>query len=773
MKNIRNFSTLALFFATASIVFVSIATTSCRRASSIVPDPSVTWEASWIGTGEDPHPDSVWMANAQYLRTEFKLSKKVSKATAHICGLGFYELYLNGERVGDKVLTPPVTNYDKRALGKLKYHYDDQSTQRCLYDTYDVTDMLAKGTNAAGIILGNGWYNQRARTIEGQMWYDLPRAIAQIDITYADGSDERICSDASWRISEGALKTNEIFTGETYDARSEFEGWARVGFDDSDWGDAKVVRAPQGALQPNNAPADKVIRAIEATIAEKVSDSAIVYSIPETIAGWAQIKVSGPAGSKVKLRFISEENKDYGQTDTYILKGEGIETWEPRFTWHTFRFIEVTSTDAKVEDGGIIAKEVRTDVRQSGQFECSDELLTKIFTAYLTTQEANMHGSLSSDCPHRERLGYTGDAQVGAPAALYAYDTKAFFEKWLNDMEDARNHVTGFVTHTAPFGGGGGGPAWGSAIAIIPMLHYQHYGDISILEDHYDAMKAWVGYLGTRTDERGIVVREEPRGWCLGDWCTPYPINLPEPLVNTCYWFRCADLASKTASLLGKDDEAASLRELCDTIARNFNEVFYNAETGHYWEGRQGSDILPFYFGMVPQDRIATVQDGILKHLEEIGWHFDTGILATQLVLETLTSFGHEADAAKVLAQRDSPGFGYLLDDANSTLWENWDGRDSHCHPMFGGVVSWLFSTLGGIDLERSDIAHGTIFINPRDCGLEWCKASYDVPQGTVCTDWKMVDGKMQLKVTLPKGLRAKVIFDGEEKEIAKTTLFR
>ena len=510
------------------------------------------WKAQWISNKEDLYPDSTYTDPAPYFRKTFQVNKPVKQAKVYICGLGFYELYLNGKRVGDQVLAPAVTNFDRRPLKKILYFYDDQSTQRVLYNTFDITSWIQKSENTIGVLLGNGWYNQRARAVEGCMWYDTPRLLCQLEITYTDGSTELIATDDSWKTKTGPLLYDAIFTGEIYDARLELDGWNKNSYSDTSWENALLVRAPEGGLHPQLAPYDKVTRTLQPVSCEQKNDSTYWYVFPEMISGWAHIQVQGPAGEQIKLRFIGEEEEDFGQIDHYILRGNGtIEQWEPRFTWHTFRYVEATTHKVKMNKESLIAKVAHTDPNPAGSFSCSNKLFNKINEVYLRTQKNNFHGSISSDCPHRERLAYTGDAQVIVESSIYSFDMTQFYRKWFDDMEDARNRKSGYVPHTAPFGGGGGGPAWGSAYVIMPWAYYCYYGDTTLLSQHYTGMKQWVSYLGTRTDDRGIVVREEPNGWCLGDWCAPgKDMEVPESLVNTAYYYHSADLMSKIAAVL-------------------------------------------------------------------------------------------------------------------------------------------------------------------------------------------------------------------------------
>ena len=735
---------------------------SCsRNQDAIEIVSSAPWTASWIGTGHRISADTSRHYPSPYFRKEIVLSGRPRQARIDICGLGFYELYINGRRVGDKVLTPAVTNYDDRSLSGVLYPYDDQSQKRCLYDSYDVSSMLRKGANAIGVVLGTGWYNQWSTTVEGRMWYDMPRVAASLELSYGDGSSRTVLTDSSWKMSEGPLLEDSIFIGEVYDARRELGDWTMPGYDDSGWEAAVPVRAPSGRLMPNKAPADRVIRSLDPVLDSVSAGGSYHFSIPETISGWVCLKdLAAAAGDTVDIRFFTEEGLTYRQADRYICSGKGAEAWSPRFTWHNFRRFVVESP-FPVSPRNLTVLEVRTDLPVTGSFRCSDTLLNKIFDAYVLTQNANLHGSISSDCPHRERLAYTGDAVCGAPALMFVYGADAFYRKWLDDMEDARNRVTGYVPHTAPFGGGGGGPAWGSAIAVLPLLHYLHYGDESVLRGHFEAMKQWVGYLGTRTDSRGIVVREEPNGWCLGDWCAPGGVQIPEPLVNTCYYYRCARIVSEVAQILGEREDERAFAALAGKIADDFNAVYLDTAAGRYWEGRQGSDAIPLAFGMVPEEHLSAVASDLLRHTEELDYHFDTGIIGTPCTLDALTLLGRADEAYRLLSARGYPGYDYLLDPANSTLWEYWDGRKSRCHPMFGSVVGWMFTALAGVDLSRSDFSAGKLVVEPRYVdGLSFVDCSFQTPQGMVRINWERTgaDPKPRLSVSAPAGLQVETL---------------
>lgn len=362
---------------------------------------SSDWKAKWIGQIEDTYPDSTLTFSAPYFRKEFTIKKAIEKAMVYVCGLGFYEMYFNGDKIGEQVLAPAVTNYDRRSLKKLLYHYDDQSTQRVLYNVFDVTSKLKKQNNVIGVVLGNGWYNQRDRVVEGYMWYDVPKMLLQLEIEYKDGSKETIISDQSWKTITGPILHDAIFTGEIYDARLELGSWNRVGYDDSAWKSVLSVRPPTGMLRVQTIPFTKVMGTVD-THFEQVNDSLFVFTLPETVSGWCELTVKGQAGDTVKLRFISDEGLSYGQEDMYILRGGQEEKWEPKFTWHAFKKVEVIATQGvEISKQSIRVKSIYTDIRNTGSFECSNQLFNNICRAYNRTMQANFKGIISSD-PHRE-----------------------------------------------------------------------------------------------------------------------------------------------------------------------------------------------------------------------------------------------------------------------------------------------------------------------------------------------------------------------------------
>ncbi|MBV5267986.1 MAG: family 78 glycoside hydrolase catalytic domain, partial [Burkholderiaceae bacterium] len=719
------------------------------------------WQARRFGTGEDLFPDSVLTGPAPFFRKTVSVPSVVRSARVSVCGLGFYELYLNGVKVGDQVLAPAQTNYDVRKLKKLLYFHDDQSRQRVLYNTFDVTSLIKSGENAIGMVLGNGWFNQRDRTEEGRLWYTTPRLIFQMEITFRDGSKKIVCSDKTWKVTTGPILHDAIFTGEWYDARLELGDWSKPGFNDQKWQKASEVRAPSGQLQSQLAPFDKVVRSVRPVYLKQNDKVTHTFDTGEMISGWVRIRLHGQKGDTVRIRHIEELGSDYNQIDTYILKGLGEEIYEPRFTWHSFRQVEIRGLRYRPESRDIEVRVVHTDVEPAGEFICSNPLFNKIAENYIRTQLGNLHGSISSDCPHRERLGYTGDGQVAVEAAIFNFDMTRFYQKWFLDMEDARNHNTGYVPHTVPFGGGGGGPAWGSGYVIMPWAYFLYYGDKNVLQTHYDGMSKWVEYLGTRCDTAGIVVREEPKGWCLGDWATPVKIKLSPELVNTCYYYYVTDLMSKVAGVLGKTADQRRFARLTVQIGYNINRKFYSPITGEYLDGKQGANLFPLAFGITPENQKQRVFSNVLKHLEINKYHFDTGILGTPLLLKVLTENGREDLAYTVMNQRDFPSYGnYILGRQATTIWENWDGGSSHSHPMYGSVVAWFYNTVAGISPDNKNPGWKSFTVSPfTDNELTYATATYRSANGKISSSWRKEQQDLIMSVEIPVNSTATIHF--------------
>jgi alpha-L-rhamnosidase len=724
------------------------------------------WRATWIGASAFDDDDFSYTRPAPFFRKTFEVSKPISLARVYVCGLGFYELHLNGYKVGDHVLSPNQTNYDRRALEHLAYPFDNKTSQRVDYLTFDVTKALVVGKNAIGAILGNGWYNQRDRLAEGTMWYGSPRLIVQLEMKFSDGTGQQIGTDESWDTYDaGPIVHNGIFTGERYDARLEMDGWAAHDFDASAWRHATAMRAPTGRLTAQYSLPDRVVRTIPPDSFKDIGTQVTRFDFGQNLAGWARVRIDGTRGINLPLQFIEDGGHTYSQSDCYVLRGGSEEIYEPRFTWHGFRFVDVTAPLEVRRSLHIDARVVHSDVREAGDFRCSNSLFNQILHNYRWSQQSNMHCGVPSDCPHRERVGYTGDGQTSAEAAIFNFDMSRFYTKWIGDVSDAQNLNTGFVPHSAPFEGGGGGPAWGSSIVIIPWLMYVYYGDRRILEEHYSGMKRWIEYLNTRMDKDGIVVREEPGDWDLGEWATPSKIEIPAELVNTCYYGYIAQLMARSAEVLGKVDDVAHFHALADAAAKAINIRFFDRSRAQFWEGRQGANVFPLAFGLVPPEHRQAVFDRLVEVIvNENESHFDTGMFATRLLLKVLTEGGRADLAYDLMNQRTAPSFGWQVEQGATTLWENWNGEDSRNHAMFGGVCEWFYQVLAGINPDPENPGFKHILIRPHFLeNLSYVEAKYHSIHGEIKSAWVRNGGEIRLSITIPANCTATVLVSTDD----------
>jgi alpha-L-rhamnosidase len=563
-----------------------------------------------------------------------------------------------------------------------------------------------------------------------------------------------------------------------YDARLEQGGWDTPGFDDGKWAGVYIAPQPAGKLCAQASPADKVMGRVKPVNVTEPAPGMYVFDLGQTFSGWARLRVRGPAGTKVLLRFAGEVKPDgmldfrsaggkQIQSDTYILKGQGEEEYVPRFTWHCFRYVEVTGFPGPAGLDAIQGQKVHSAVSPVGEFKCSNPLINRIQEIFRRTQLANYHGCVPSDCPHRERLGYTGDGHLTTEAAMLNFSVPQLYTKWLRDIGNAQNRRTGFVPHTAPFYGGGGGPAWGSAYVIVSWLMYLYYADTRALEEHWAGLERWMAYLAGRCDEGGIVVREEPDSWCLGDWSLPGD-GIEEPphkrllpsLVNTFYYGYCAQLMGRIAKALGRGADAERYRELEKRIAEAFHRRFFDAERGCYSIGHFGTDAFGLALGAPPPDQEPRVLDSLLRTIEKNNGHLDTGIMGTAVLPEVLVESGHADVAYAMLAKITYPSFGFMVERGATTLWENWAERTgSHCHPMYGSVSGWFYRHLAGIGASADGPGFRRIIIRPQVVGdLTSASGSVMTVRGEVAVAWNRTGEGLKMDVTIPHGASARIL---------------
>lgn len=645
---------------------------------------------------------------APLFRRSFWLDRteRFQSARLEICGLGYFLFYINGKRISDQELMPAMTDYASVLGCETTYPvWEERSAHRCRYLSFDLLPYLKAGENVLAVRLGNGWYHQTERIAEGKFVFGLPKLWFELTLTDADGRQEWIESDRQTLWHPGGLLKNNLFLGEVRDLRKEPEGWQYPGADLSGWKPAQPVHAPETLLEEQTCPPDRVIRKLYPILIGEY-DGRKIYDCRENIAGRVVLSCLGKKGECITVRhaeelaadgtldFESAGGSDQLQQDHYICDGR-IQTLHPLFCWHGFRYFE---TEGSCEV--LYAEVIHTDVAVTSSFSCSDPVLNWLYEAYIRTQLDNYHGCVPSDCPHRERLGYTGDGQLTAETAMLLLDTKELYRKWYQDILDSQGAETGHIPHTAPFLGGGGGPGgWGCAVYQVPLAWAKIYGDDSLLVQGYDAILRWFDYMDAHS-EKGLVVREEEGGWCLGDWCFPASEEkeqLPEAFINTFYYLHGLQ---EMMQISEKMNNKLSIRfaEREKNVKNAFLDAYFDPETGDFCEGRAAGNAYGLALGLGDE----RTKKHLVEKYEALG-RFDTGIFGTSMLLEQLFSIGAGDLAVRLLTNdSEAASFAHMKRNGATTLWERWDGRESHNHPMFGACVRLLFTQILGIRMTPS-----------------------------------------------------------------------
>ena len=711
------------------------------------------WTASWIGRATDtniaPAPPS------PMFRKGFTVSKPVARATAYICGLGYYELLLNGAKVGDHVLDPTWTRYEKQAN----------------YVTHDVTTNLVQGANAIGVHLANGFYNQWStdawNTFDAP-WRALPQMIMQLDIKYADGTSQRVGSDQTWKAATGPLLLDATRLGEVYDARLEKPGWATAGYNDASWTNAILREGARGDLIAPNAEPIKVVKTIAPVRIIPIAGQPGVYTFDfgRNLTGWGKLTVSGPAGATIAMIFGEKTNSNgsvdqgninvyvssqrpYFQKDTYILKGDGMETWEPRFTYHGFQYAQVSGLPDLPTTNTLVARVVNTAFEEAGNFLCSNDLLNRIETNTLWSYLGNFTG-IPTDCPHREKNGWLGDAQLAAEIGLTHYKSAAAYARWLRDFRPAQEPDGGlYGVIPNPVWGANVGPPWESAYLFIPWFVHQHCGDVGILTNNYDGMKAYVNYLAGRASDNIV-------SFGLGDWL-PAATLTSTALTGTSYYYHDALILAYTAALIGKTAESLQYSNLAAQIKVSYNNAFLNTTNNQYAGGTQTAQSSALYHGLVESNRIAGVVGALATNVQQNGNRIDTGILGSKYILRTLCDNGRPDLALALATQTEYPSWGHQILQGATTLWETWNGTgssDSLNHVMFGDISAWMMQYIAGI--RPGTPGYKQILIRPELMnGLAWAQATHESPYGTVSNAWQLNGQTATLSLTIPPNASA------------------
>ena len=729
------------------------------------------WSAKWIGApwqGEEALPKIMNPKTrlpeklpppAPMFRKEFRIEKKIEKAVAFVTGLGYFELYLNGKKVGDDVLVPNQTNYGKRPelINEGIPLEDNFKEYRVMYLAYDIKNQLKEGKNAVGSILGNGFYNP-AKGWAGA--YGSPRFLAQIHITYSDGQEKVIISDESWKASESPILMDMVYYGEHYDATKEQKNWSLPGFDDSAWKPVVLRKAPEGKLVAHTSHTDKVMERLKPVKIEKLANGNYHVDFGVEVSGWVRLnQVKGPAGCKIEIKYLCP---NLSGENFYTFKGEGSESYAARFNWFVFSGVEISNWPGELRAGQITAEVVHTDIDVSSTFETSNSLFNTINKIWRRSQTDNMHGGVASDCPHRERSPYTGDGQVSSVMVMHNFDARNFYQKWIQDILGAQNVKTGYVPNGAPWQPGcGGGVAWGAAICIMPWEFYLHYGSKDMLEYNYQGMKEYIRYMESWVDTAGIMYSQRTgkdgkvlEWFNLGDWVAPGNLP-PEKMVHTFYFWRCADLTSKAAKALNKPADVTKYSILAERTRQAFWKQFYDEKNGTY--GKAGGNIFALKMG-VPENQYTSVIKALRDDIKANKGNLDTGIFGTQFFFEVLSENGMHQLAYEAMNKRTQPSFGWWIDQGATTTWEQWNGDNSRNHPMFGGSLVWFYRKLAGMNTDPDSPGYRHIIFRPQPIDeLSFVKYFTETPYGKAGISWKNGDQQFSMEVTVPVGSEAAV----------------
>ncbi len=686
------------------------------------------------------------------VRKEFTIEKPLERARAYVTGLGAYILHVNGQRVGKDILTPGWTAYAKRLQ----------------YQTYDVTPLLKTGQNAVAGLLGNAWWSGGLGSNGNIVYQDGPlKLLLQLVIDYQDGSVETIVTDKTWTCHDAPILYNSLYHGEIYDARLEQPGWDKAGFNTENWQPVSIFEPEQGKLVAQQGPTIQVTQELTPVSVTEKSPNLFVFDLGQNMVGWARLKVQGPAGTKIILRFAevlqpdgniyTDNYRSARATDTYILKGEGVEVWEPHFTYRGFRYVELSGYPGKPAKDAITGVVFHSAPEVTGHFACSNELINRIQHNITWGQRGNMH-SVPTDCPQRdERLGWTGDAQIFAPTASFNMNMAGFFTKWMRDIIDCQD-ADGAVHDVNPTiaVAGPASPAWGDAVVIIPWVVYQNYGDKRIIEENYEGMAKWVAYMQSKSKD----YLYEREGY--GDWVAVVPS--PKKPIGAAYFYYSTALLAKMAAVIGQNDDARKYEELAGKIAEAFNKKYLDQETYQYEGATQSANLLPLAFGITPQELRDKVAANVASDVRARETHLSTGFLGTAYLCPVLSANGFHDLAYALAGQKTYPSWGYMAEKDATTIWELWNsdtegpGMNSRNHFALGSVGRWFYEWLGGLRVDPQAPGFKRTIIAPKPVGdLSWAEVSLQSLYGPIHSKWTIKDNGLTLTVTIPANTSAEV----------------
>jgi alpha-L-rhamnosidase len=700
-----------------------------------------------LGTPWPPKPASLF-------RRTFQLDKSIKSARLYVTALGSYQMRINGTAVGKDVLDPGWTDYKAKLF----------------YQTYDVTSSLHKGENVIGALLGDGWYGSGLVFFQQRFNFGPPplRLLAQVDIEFTDGSRQTLISDPSWQTSPSAIRTSDIYNGENFDARDEQPGWDKPGFHPvSSWREATVGEAPPAQIVAQNFQPIEVEQQLTAKAVTNPSPGVYLFDMGQNMVGTERLRVTGPAGAVVRLRFGEmlqpngqlywENMRTAAETDTYTLRGSGEEVFIPHFTYHGYRYIEVTGYPGKPTQDAVTGIVFHTDAPFTVKFDSGSPIINKLWSNILWGQRGNFM-SIPTDCPQRdERLGWMGDAQVFWRTASYNMNLAAFSEKFTSDIDIAQSAKGNYSDITPRVGVvvGDGSPGWADAGIIIPYVASQQYGDTRIIEESWDSMDR---YLGLLLKENPDLITHRV---AYGDWLA-IGSTTPQDLISTAYWAYDAQLMSRMAKAIHRPEDAARYDKLFESIKAVFQQHFVHAN-GSVGSDSQTSYVLALHMNLVPEDQRQAVAAKLVADIQAHG-HLTTGFLGTPYIMSVLSSTGHSDTAYKLLLTNTFPSWGYMVEHGATTMWERWNGdqmlgdpgMNSFNHYAYGSVAEWLYRYVAGIDIGPDDHAFHHFNLHPQcDARLGHGAATYESTYGTITSDWKYINGTVDWTATIPANTSA------------------
>ncbi|MCD9020827.1 glycoside hydrolase family 78 protein [Cohnella silvisoli] len=732
------------------------------------------WQAQWIGTAQNSESEQ-----CPLLRKGFEVTGGIKQARIYASALGLYELELNGTRVGDSYFTPGWTSYKHRLQ----------------VQTYDVTEQLIRGENVIGATLGNGWYKGYLTWGDRRNLYgDRQALFAQLHLIYEDGREEIIITDGSWKTAGSPVLMSEIYHGETYDARLELPAWSCAGFDDSGWQAVEAVSQSNDVLIAQENDPVKKIEEIKPIELIKTPKGETVIDLGQNMVGWLRFTVQGVAGSEVEIHhaevldqegnFYTDNIRSAKQTIRYILKGGDKETYEPRFTFQGFRYVRLVGFGEAVRLEDFTGIVLHTDMASTGEFECSDPLVNQLQHNIEWGLKGNFL-DVPTDCPQRdERLGWTGDAQMFIRTAAYLKNIAPFFTKWSRDLaaDQTENGGVPFVIPQVLSDKDHSSAAWGDAAVICPWTIYLCYGDKRILEEQYDSMQAWVGYIRSQGDNEYLW----NTGFHFGDWLgldskpDTYIGATDRDYIATAFYAYSTSLLQKSAAVLGKTEDALNYGELYERIVEAFTEEFVTP-SGRLSVPTQTAQVLGLMFGLLEGKAKKRANDKLMELLEESKFHLTTGFVGTPYLNHVLSDNGHLDAAYKLLFQQDYPSWLYQVTKGATTIWEHWDGikedgsfwskdMNSFNHYAYGAIGDWLYRSVAGIDTDEQAAGYKRIFIRPQPGeGLTWAEGRLDTMYGKIRSSWKKTEqGGMELEVSIPPNTTAEIQLPGAGSDSVK-----